>query len=168
MSLTFSEGERLLGTKLNKLVPRRAVQGFDQSASTETTLEDTNIVVPVDGVTRIWLQVRYESQGTGIKWAWRESAGAVTGLMRTVLTAGASVASGSVFDIPEMQTFAIPSFAGAFSVAHWTVSLLNRVSEELVVSGEGELTFQFAKETSAPQATTIWGQSYARYQNLNG
>lgn len=139
----------------------QVVQGADQTVTSSIVLANSSIVVPVEGRTKIDLEVRYQSAagGGGIRWGWA-TGGSVTLLGRGITAAGSGTA-GSPQDTQEMYWRNWLTLSGVPTVNQFNTSATNRISEVLLVEGSGTLTFQFAQQVSTGVATTVFSDSYA-------
>lgn len=154
---SFSAGQVLTADDLMAITWQRVYQGTSQDVTSSTTLVDTALVVPVDGPTIVRASLRYASGGGGISWAW--SASGTAGGRRFLWTYGpngtnAEEGTAQFRNFSSGSTHQTPHFSGASTLA---------ILEELELDGTGELTFQFAQETSNSSATTLNGDSYLRY-----
>src|SRR5690606_38287391 len=75
-------------------------QGADQSV-TSTSVVDSSIVVPVDGLITVRLSARWSSGGGGIRWTW-SGAGDVSLLAREIVSAGRD-ATGNIHELTTMR-----------------------------------------------------------------
>lgn len=158
--VAFSAGQVLTADDLMAITWQLVEQGTDQDVTSSTTLADTSLVVPVDGPTVVRLNVRYTSGGGGIRWAWSQT-GSVGG-RRFLWTYGpnGTDAEEGTFQARNFGTTSehtTPHFSGASTLV---------ILEELHVEGEGDLTFQFAQETSNGSATTVSADSNLRYVRM--
>lgn len=161
----FQAGQAPTADELTALVPGYVVQGTEQNVSESTTLEDTNIVVPIDGLSELRLSVRYHHQGGGVKWAWRAT-GTADMASRDVISAG-STSGGSVHAIEEMRFRQIVTLDQEHSVqSSISGATSHMINERCICTGEGELIFQFAQDTSNASATQILEASFATVQPL--
>lgn len=140
---------------------RRISQGTDQEVTSTTTLTDSNIVIPCKGRTIVELRINYESDGGGIRWAWRFAGGVGTGDGRWVTTHGEET-TGGVLNSTLFQQHRSGSTTER-AVHHFTGVGPNALIETLSFIGEGEAIFQFAQQVSDAAPTTLSANSFAYY-----
>lgn len=155
--VSWSAGQVVTADDLTAITWQLVHQGTDQDVTSSTTLVDTALVVPVDGPTVVRANLRYGSGGGGIRWAWSASGSA--GGRRFLWTYGpngtnAEEGTFQARNFASGTTHQTPHFSGASTLA---------ILEELDLDGEGEVTFQFAQDTSDASATTLDGDSWLRY-----
>ncbi|MFD0772658.1 hypothetical protein ACFQZ2_01835 [Streptomonospora algeriensis] len=163
--MEFQAGQAPTADELTALVPGYVVQGTQQDVASSTTLEDSNIVVPIDGLCEVRLSVRYHHQGGGIRWAWRAT-GTADMASRDILSAGEN-ASGGVHDISDMRFRQIVTLDQPHDVtSSISGATSHMISERCICTGEGEIVFQFAQNVSHADATQVLEASFATVQPL--
>jgi len=165
MALPFFAGQILTPDDLMDIQWHRVSQGATQQVVSSTTLVDTAIVVPVEGLTAIKLFLHYTSLAGGIMWDWNVSAGTVTDADGRWVWGHGQVTTGDVLTSTTMQMHR-SSYSTDRWVQHFTTQSPNAMREELTVSGSGELTLRIAQQTSNAAATTLAASTYARYLRL--
>ncbi|MFC4333855.1 hypothetical protein [Salininema proteolyticum] len=165
MPINFLAGQRLTADDLQALAATRVTQGTEQSVASSTTLTDTSIVVPVNDLTEIRLLVRYTSLGGGMRWAWSTTSGSVTMYNRSIGSHGEST-TGNAATVADMRWRQVLTDDEEQTVDHFTTNTSSLIWEDLIVDGDGELTFQFAQVTSDASETSIHRNSYATWQRL--
>jgi hypothetical protein len=166
MALEYLAGQILTADELQRTVTKRVTQGSSQDVASSTTIVDTSIVIPVDDLIKVNLEVRYQSRAGGIRWAWAESSGSVTLLSRAIGPAPGDGATGNNSELTLMFLRTQITLTEEQLVAHHNTNTSSRISEELIIEGSGEITLQFAQDTSNASATTFNGQSYATWHYL--
>lgn len=164
MALEYLAGQILTADELQKSVPHYLELGTDHDISSSTTLEETDLAVTVDDLMKISLDIRYTTSGGGIRWAWSDT-GSVTLHSRAIHSPGED-ATGDSIDISDMRLRSVITFGEEQTITDFTGFTSQRLTEELIVSGEGTVTFAFAQDTSDASATTLDDQSYVIYQYL--
>lgn len=165
MALPFYAGQILYPDDLMDIQWHRVPQGANQAVVSSTTLVDSAIVVPVEGLTAIKLFMHYTSLAGGITWDWNVSAGTVTDADGRWVWGHGQATTGDVLTSTAMQMHR-SGLTTDRSVQHFTNQSPNAMREELTVTGSGELTLRFAQQTSNASATTLAATSYARYLRL--
>ncbi|MBD0838776.1 hypothetical protein [Streptomyces sp. TRM68416] len=165
MALPFYAGQILYPDDLMNIQWHRVSQGAAQPVVSSTTLIDSAIVIPVEGLTSIKLFLHYTSLGGGIKWDWNVSAGSVSDADGRWVWGHGQATTGDVLTSTALQMHR-SSMTTDRNVQHFTSQSPNAMREELTVTGSGELTLRFAQDTSNANATTLAATTYARYLRL--
>lgn len=168
MALDYYAGQRLTADDLQALAGERIPQTSQQDVASSTTLVDTAMVVPVDGLTEIQLYARYTSLAGGIRWAWTVSSGTVTCLSRSIISAGQTPSATNAAEISEMRLRQIAVIDEEQTTAHYTTNTSQVILETLLCEGIGEIMFQFAQQASNASATSLNAASYAVWKRLAG
>lgn len=164
MSIDLRAGMAPTADQLLALVPGYVMQGAEQGVASSTALEDTNIVVPIDGLSEVWLSVRWHSQGGGIRWAWSGS-GTVNMISRDITSAG-EASTGGVQDISSMRHRQVATIDEEQVTGHNTGATSYLIFERCICDGAGQVTFRFAQAVSDAGATEIHQNSLATVQAL--
>lgn len=157
----FLAGQIPTADSLNALKVFRVEQGSSQAVTSSTTIVDSDIVVPIDGLCEVFLSVRYTMLAGGIRWAW-SSTGTVNSLNREIISAGdvATSASGAA-RITDMRMRQIVTLTEEQIVTQINTSTAFMINERLILEGTGTVTWRFAQQTSNASATTVDEFSYA-------
>jgi hypothetical protein len=162
VALPFYAGQILTADDLMDIQWHRVSQGAAQQVVSSTTLVDSAIVVPVQGITVVKLFLHYTSLGGGITWDWDVSAGSVADADGRWVWGHGQATTGDVLTSTAMQMHR-SGLTTDRSVQHFTTQSPNAMREELTVEGEGEITLRFAQQTSNANATTLAATTWARY-----
>jgi hypothetical protein len=165
MALPFYAGQILYPDDLMNIQWHRVSQGAAQQVVSSTTLTDTAIIVPVEGLTVIELFMHYTSLGGGITWDWDVSAGSVSDADGRWVWGHGQATTGDVLTSTAMQMHR-SGLTTDRSVQHFTSQSPNAMREDLSVTGSGEITLRFAQQSSNANATTLAATTYARYLRL--
>ena len=163
MAVEFFAGMVPTADELQTLVGIRVVQGTAQDVTSSTTLVDSSISIPIDGLCTVELKARYTSgsSGGGIKWAWG-STGTVSSLARTAITPGSAPTSlSSNQNITGYRMRQIAGLTEEHSIANYSGSTTQYFGEDLVLEGTGLLVLRFAQQASNAASTTLHANSYA-------
>jgi hypothetical protein len=149
-----------LASAIQLATPFQFSQGADQSVISSIALVDSAIVVPINGLSKIDLELRYQTgtAGGGIRWQWAAT-GTVSLVARSIGAAGNPTA-GSTTATQDMIWRNFLSL-NVTQVAQFNNSSTNRGAETLIVDGVGNLTLRFAQNVSTAVNTTIFADSYA-------
>ena len=167
MAVEFFAGMVPTADELQTLVGIRVVQGTAQDVTSSTTLVDSSISIPIDGLCTVELKARYTSgsSGGGIKWAWG-STGTVSSLARTAITPGSG--AGAALTVNDSnQNFRgvrmrqIAGLTEEHVIANYSGSTTQYFGEDLVLEGTGLLVLRFAQQASNAASTTLHANSYA-------
>lgn len=165
--ISYLERQMLkMQTLIQLATPFQISQGADQSVISSIVLVDSAIVVPVNGLTKIDLELRYQTgtAGGGIRWQWAAT-GTVALVARSIGAAGNPTA-GSTTATQDMIWRNFLSL-NVTQVAQFNNSATNRGAETLIVDGVGTITLRFAQNVATAVNTTIFADSYALLTRIN-
>lgn len=165
MAISFFAGQNLTADDLMAIQWHRVQQGVDQQVVSSTTLTQSALVVPVQGVTAVQLFLHYDSDGGGITWDWSVTAGAVDTADGRWIYGHGQTTTGDVLNSTSMQMHR-STLTTSRSVNHFTTQSPNAMLEDMTVTGSGEITLRFAQQASNAAATTLQATTYARYLQL--
>jgi hypothetical protein len=160
--ISFLERQILnLQTLIQLATPFQFPQGSDQNVISSIVPVNSAIVVPINGLSKIDLELRYQTgtAGGGIRWQWAAT-GTVALVARSIGAAGAATA-GSTTTTQDMYWRNWFTMSGLVQIAQFNNSSTNRGAETLIVDGVGTLTLQFAQNASVAVNTTLFADSYA-------
>ncbi|MGC5033087.1 hypothetical protein [Micromonospora sp. DT229] len=166
MPITILSGQRLTPARLN--APMTAYYPLDATPSltSQATLQDTVLVVPIVSISEVELSVRYTANGGGIRWAWR-STGTVTGLSRDIGSAGSAASTTDAsHNIGEMRWRQIATLDEEQVSAQYSTTTTQLIRERLIVDGAGTLVFRFAQASSNASATSLHAASFATVRRM--
>lgn len=138
-------------------------QGADQSV-TSTSVVDSSIVVPVDGLITVRLSARWSSGGGGIRWTW-SGAGDVSLLAREIVSAGRD-ATGNIHELTTMRHRQQLTLAEEQEVNHISPATSYLIQELLILDGSGSVTFQFGQQVAHANPTVLHLPSFALVQPI--
>ncbi|MEU5549194.1 hypothetical protein ABZ738_05445 [Micromonospora sp. NPDC047793] len=166
VTIDFLAGQVLRPDDLLALAVGYVTQSNPVSRTSTAIVADSSIICPVDGPTEIRLSARWTSLAGGMRWCWR-STGTVSLVSRDILSPGSTVSanSGTAW-IRDIRLRQIATIGEEQTVTHFDAATTQLIQERLIVTGVGEVVFQFAQATSNASATTLAGQSYATVQKL--
>ncbi|TDC63872.1 hypothetical protein E1258_09505 [Micromonospora sp. KC207] len=166
MTIDFFAGQVPTADELLALAPGYVAQGSSQAVTSSTTLVDSAIVVPVNGLSMIDLAVRYTALAGGMRWAWSVT-GTVTMLSRSILSAGESTSTtAGTANIADYRLRQIATATEEQTTAQFNNASTQLIREWLIVDGVGDVTFRFAQQASNASATTLNAASFATVERL--
>jgi len=165
VALPFYAGQILTPDDLMAIQWHRVSQGAAQSVTSSTTLVESAIVIPVEGLTAVNTFLHYTSLGGGITWDWDVTAGTVSDADGRWVWGHGQATTGDVLTSTALQMHR-SALSTDRSVQHFTTQSPNAMREEMTVTGSGEITLRFAQQTSNASATTLAATTYARYLRL--
>ncbi|TBL44233.1 MULTISPECIES: hypothetical protein [unclassified Micromonospora] len=166
MTIDFYAGMVPTADDFADLVASYVTQSVAATRISTVTVADSAIICPVDGLTEINLSARWTSLGGGIRWCWRYT-GTVALTSRDILSAGQTVSANTgTAAIRDIRLRQIATINEEQLVTHFDNAATQLIQERLIVSGGGEVVFQFAQNTSNANATTLASGSFATVQKL--
>lgn len=166
MTIDFYAGMVPTADELLALATGYVVQGTAQDVASSTTVVDSAIIVPIDGLSEVQLSARYTSLAGGMRWAWRSTA-TVTLISRDIISAGESTSTtAGTANVADMRIRQIATLTEEQVTNHFNNATTQLIRERLVVDGEGEIVFRFAQATSNASATTLNAASFATVRRL--
>lgn len=171
--MTFLSGQLLTAAGLNDafdaVTEYRYDLGSDHDVTSATgvTLQNTAIVVPVDGLSVVRGSFRFTSNNGGIRYAWSAS-GTVAALSRDMISPGSSTtATDGSNEIADMRFRQNATLTEEQRIAHMASAATTfLIRELLIVNGTGNLTFRFAQDTSNVAITRLHSQSFATIRRI--
>jgi len=166
MTIDFYAGMVPTADELLALTLGYVVQGSSQAVTSSTTLVDSSIVVPIDGLSEVRLSARYTALAGGMKWAW-SATGTVTCTARDIMSAGeTTTTTAGTANIDDMRWRQIATLGEEQSTDQYNNASTQLIAERLIVDGVGDLVFRFAQDTSNASATTLNAASFATVERL--